>query len=74
VVCGVVAGCGWYLLYRFARPLVSIEQAIIAHDPRMPRARTTAEALLQIVTVALGSPLGREVAPRQIGAMFAGWL
>ena len=73
-VCGVVAGCGWSLLYRFARPLVSIETAIAAEDPRMPLWTTTAEALLQIVTVALGSPLGREVAPREIGAMFAGWV
>lgn len=31
-------------------------------------------ALLQIVTVALGSPLGREVAPREIGSLFAGRL
>ena len=37
---------------------------------RCPRPR--AHALLQIITVALGSPLGREVAPREIGAMFAG--
>ncbi len=30
--------------------------------------------LLQIVTVGLGSPLGREVAPREVGAVFAGGL
>nr|VXZ90813.1 Uncharacterised protein [Klebsiella pneumoniae] len=29
----------------------------------MPAGTTTIHALLQIVTVALGSPLGREVAP-----------
>jgi H+/Cl- antiporter ClcA len=29
--------------------------------------------LLQIVTVALGSPLGREVAPRELGAVLATW-
>ena len=53
---------------------MSIDQAIVADNPRMPVRTTIAEALLQIVTVALGSPLGREVAPREIGAMFAGWL
>ena len=37
-------------------------------------ASTTVHALLQIVTVALGSPLGREVAPREIGSALAGWL
>src|SRR6266849_6565267 len=30
--------------------------------------------MLQIVTVALGSPLGREGAPRDLGAVLATWL
>lgn len=72
--CGLVAGLGWWAVYRFGRPLVSIRQAVKADDPRMPVGSTTAHALLQIVTVALGSPLGREVAPREIGSMLAGWL
>lgn len=38
----------------------------------MPAGTTTIHALLQIVTVALGSPLGREVAPREMGALGAG--
>jgi H+/Cl- antiporter ClcA len=37
----------------------------------MPAGTTTIHALLQIVTVALG-PLGREVAPREMGALGAG--
>jgi len=74
VICGVVAGCGWFLLYRFGTALVSIKKALKADDPRMPVVATTIHALLQIVTVALGSPLGREVAPREIGAMLAGRL
>ena len=73
-LCGLVAGFGWYVVYRYAKPLVSIKKAIKADDPRMPIVATTAHALLQIVTVALGSPLGREVAPREIGSTFAGWL
>jgi chloride channel protein, CIC family len=72
--CGVVAGGGWWALYRFGRPLVSIRRAVASDDPRLPPASTTIHALLQIVTVALGSPLGREVAPREIGALWAGWL
>ncbi|MDR8731303.1 chloride channel protein [Burkholderia pseudomultivorans] len=72
VVCGIVAGGGWWLLYRYGRPLVSIRRAVRAADPRMPFVSTTVHALLQIVTVALGSPLGREVAPREIGALLAG--
>jgi H+/Cl- antiporter ClcA len=72
--CGVIAGCGWFAIYRYGRPLVSIKKAVASGDPRMPPVTTTAHALLQIVTVALGSPLGREVAPREIGSLIAGWL
>jgi H+/Cl- antiporter ClcA len=72
--CGLVAGFGWWGVYRRGRPLVSIRKAVGALDPRMPILTTTVHAVLQIVTVALGSPLGREVAPREIGAVFAGWL
>lgn len=74
VFCGIVAGGGWWALYRYGRPLVSIRRAVRAADPRMPFVSTTIHALLQIVTVALGSPLGREVAPREIGSLLAGWL
>ncbi|KVL37805.1 chloride channel protein [Burkholderia sp. MSMB1835] len=74
VVCGIVAGGGWWALYRYGRPLVGIRRAVRAADPRMPFVSTTVHALLQIVTVALGSPLGREVAPREIGALLAGRL
>ncbi|OXI38521.1 chloride channel protein [Burkholderia aenigmatica] len=73
-VCGIVAGGGWWALYRYGRPLVSIRRAVRAADPRMPFVSTTVHALLQIVTVALGSPLGREVAPREIGSLLAGRL
>jgi H+/Cl- antiporter ClcA len=73
-ICGLVAGLGWWALYRFGRPLVSNRQAVKSDDPQMPLASTTVHALLQIVTVALGSPLGREVAPREIGSALAGWL
>ncbi|MEX3940661.1 chloride channel protein [Paraburkholderia sp. BR10937] len=74
VLCGLVAGFGWWALYRWGRPLVSIKQALTAGVPRMPVPSTIVHALLQIVTVALGSPLGREVAPREIGALWGGWL
>ncbi|MFP4900418.1 chloride channel protein, partial [Paraburkholderia sp. BR14261] len=74
VLCGLVAGFGWWALYRWGRPLVSIKQALTAGAPRMPVLSTIVHALLQIVTVALGSPLGREVAPREIGALWGGWL
>jgi len=75
-ICGAVAGIGWWAVYRFGQPLVSIKAAVgkDVPGPRMPFLATIAHVLLQIVTVALGSPLGREVAPREISAVLATWL
>lgn len=71
---GLLAGIGWWLLYRYGHPLVSIKQKIQSLDKPMPRFGTICHACLQVMTVALGSPLGRETAPREIGAMAADWL
>lgn len=71
VLCGFIAGGGWWLIYRYGRPLVSVKQAVQDPSARMPPATTMAHATLQIITVALGSPLGREVAPREVGALAA---
>lgn len=68
--CGAVAAIGWWLLYRFGTPLVSIHQAV-RKGGRMPFLPTLIHAILQILTVGLGSPLGREVAPRELGAAMA---
>ncbi|WP_191487933.1 chloride channel protein [Pseudomonas sp. FEN] len=74
VLCGVVAGLGWWAIYRFGRPLVGIRKAVSPEGPAMPPRTTLCHALLQIVTVGLGSPLGREVAPREVGALVGAWL
>ncbi|WP_058522891.1 chloride channel protein [Legionella birminghamensis] len=73
IICGLVAGIGWGLLYRFGKPLVGIANSIKKVQP-MPVVSTAIHSLLQVITVALGSPLGREVAPREVGALFAGWI
>ncbi|MBA3537043.1 MAG: chloride channel protein, partial [Tatlockia sp.] len=73
-LCGLIAGLGWWALNRFGKPLLSIPDAVKANKPRMPLIEATINALLQIITVALGSPLGREVAPREIAAAFACWI
>jgi H+/Cl- antiporter ClcA len=72
-VCGVVAGVGWWTIRRFGSPLVSISDAV-NKAKRMPAFTTAMHDLLQIVTVGLGSPLGREVAPREMGALAASFL
>ena len=69
---GVIAGFGWWLLGRYGQKRVSIASAVANPSVPMPAGTTTIHALLQIVTVALGSPLGREVAPREMGALGAG--
>ncbi|MDO5606529.1 MAG: chloride channel protein [Paracoccus sp. (in: a-proteobacteria)] len=74
ILCGAVAGLGWWLVYRFGRPLRSIAQAVDDPSRPMPPGPTVAHGFLQISTVALGSPLGREVAPREVGALIAGGL
>lgn len=73
-LCGLIAGMGWWLVARCGKPLVSIADAVKSDKPHMPMGATLAHVLLQIVTIAFGSPLGREVAPREISALFAGWL
>jgi H+/Cl- antiporter ClcA len=74
-ICGVVAGIGWWAVYRWGKPLVSVSKAIDTKKPlRMPFITTLAHDLLQIVTVAMGSPLGRETAPRELGAVLATWV
>lgn len=74
VVCGLVVGIGWWALYRYAAKLVSINQALKAKPPAMPIIATWTNAILQIVSVGLGSPLGRELAPREASASITGWL
>jgi H+/Cl- antiporter ClcA len=46
---------------------VSISTAVSNPDKPMPPLTTLVHILLQIITVAMGSPLGREVAPREAG-------
>ncbi|VUS68778.1 chloride channel protein [Klebsiella huaxiensis] len=69
---GAIAGFGWWLLARYGQKRISIAAAVAKPSVPMPTGTTTLHALLQIVTVALGSPLGREVAPREMGALGAG--
>jgi H+/Cl- antiporter ClcA len=72
-VCGLVAGIGWWVVRKFGHPLVSIRTAV-NQAKRMPTLTTVAHDLLQIITVGLGSPLGREVAPREFGSLLASFI
>ncbi|GAB3610787.1 chloride channel protein [Humibacter ginsengiterrae] len=68
---GVIGGFGWWALRRWGRAFVSVEASVAGR--RMPSIVTLANAALQIVIVGLGASIGREVAPRELGAWLAGW-
>jgi H+/Cl- antiporter ClcA len=72
-VCGLVAGYGWFWIHRYLPPIFSVERALRDAKP-MPILTTVCHGLLEIGTVALGSPLGREKAPREMSALCSGWL
>lgn len=71
VACGLIGGIGWFLLSRYGRKTVPLKETVNAQKPDMPGIETVASALLQIVTIGIGSPLGKEGAPRMIGALVA---
>jgi len=68
---GVIVGLGWWALRRWARPVPSVEQVLAQGEGTFPPLLITADALLQVVAVGAGASLGREGAPRQVGAMLA---
>jgi CIC family chloride channel protein len=66
---GVLTGVAWWALRRWARPVVSVAAAV--SGKRMPAFATIANAGVQILAVGLGASIGKEVAPRELGAWFS---
>jgi len=71
MICGIIVGLGWTCIHRYGKTIVSVETAVNNPNHSMPFITTICHSLLQILTIALGSPLGRETAPREISAAFA---
>jgi CIC family chloride channel protein len=67
---GVIGGFGWWALRKWGRPIVSIGSSISGRA--MPAVTTLIHAALQLIIVGLGASIGREVAPRELGALLAG--
>ena len=67
IICGVVGGIGWVLIHRYGKGIVDIKTAVSGKMDMNP-ITTVLHATLQIITVGIGSPLGREVAPREASA------
>ena len=77
LACGAVVGVCWTLLQKYGAPLMEVKTAVKQPEKNMPVKTTACHAILQIVTVGMGSPLGREVAPREMTVALAeqlsGW-
>ncbi|HEY0249673.1 MAG TPA: chloride channel protein [Gryllotalpicola sp.] len=68
---GVVAAVAWWLLRTRAKAVPSVQKAV--DGTPMPWWQTIVHAALQIMIVGTGSSVGREVAPRELGALIGGW-
>ena len=71
LACGAVVGVCWTLLQRYGAPLMEVKTAVKQPEKDMPVKTTACHAILQIITVGMGSPLGREVAPREMSVVLA---
>lgn len=72
---GVLVGMGWWLHRRRVDvESVSVTHALREPKPRLPMGATFTDASLQVVAVGAGASLGREGAPRQMGAATGGWI
>ncbi|MGN7223408.1 chloride channel protein [Curtobacterium flaccumfaciens] len=66
---GVLTGFAWWALRRWGRSIASVTAAV--DGKRMPALATLANAGIQILAVGLGASIGKEVAPREVGAWLA---
>ena len=64
-----VAGVIWYFLRNKTTKVPSVKKAVVGE--RMPVWQTLVHVVLQIGIVGSGASIGREVAPRELGAMLA---
>ncbi|PWJ53547.1 H+/Cl- antiporter ClcA [Quadrisphaera granulorum] len=72
---GLAVGLGWWALQRWTSPVREAEDVVGGPlGGRMRLRSTAADAVLQVVAVGAGASLGREGAPRQVGAAAGGWL
>src|SRR3989338_2666071 len=55
ILCGLLAGLGWWLISRFGQKIISISEAVNNQKP-MPVLTTIWHILLQIITIGMGSP------------------
>jgi chloride channel protein, CIC family len=72
LLAGVLTGIGQIVLRRLTSGNgIDITEAISEHAGRLPGLRTAGSAVLSVVLVGMGASLGREGAPKQVGAVLA---
>lgn len=75
LIVGAVVSLLWWLLRRPQPPVQSVKGMVAADTPvrrQPPMLRGITNAFTQVIAVGGGASIGREVAPREIGALFAG--
>ena len=71
---GLVTGIGQIVLKKLSSGNgIDTTAAIWFHAGRLPMLRTLGSAVLSVVVVGMGASLGREGAPKQVGAVVANW-
>jgi len=65
---GLITATAWWALRRWAEPLTGSGVAVRSPHRRMQLLPTVADGVIQIVAVAAGASLGREAAPKEVGA------
>ncbi|WP_225979270.1 MULTISPECIES: chloride channel protein [Corynebacterium] len=71
-IAGLLAGVAYYLLQTKGKPIRSVTEGMKGKP--MPVLSTFINAFLQMITVAAGASVGRENAPRELGAMMSSQL
>jgi H+/Cl- antiporter ClcA len=65
---GAIVGIGWWLQRRHIPADVTVGHALANPERDVPVPQTIVDCALQIIAVGFGASLGREGAPRQLGA------
>jgi chloride channel protein, CIC family len=70
VISGVVGGAAWYLLRRYTKgQKTGVEDAVWTSDGSLGWGRSLGTAVISEVVIGMGASLGREAAPRLLGAV-----
>nr|WP_282436870.1 chloride channel protein [Aciditerrimonas ferrireducens] len=71
---GLVLGTAWVVLRRVGGPVRGLSEAVWQKAGELPFVDTVVNGVLQIVAVGAGATLGREGAPKEVGAGWASLL